>query len=101
MAAPGRRPVGALLWRPFSDANYRRLMVFLGGWTLAVTLAQPQYQSAELLLGVLAHGFRVAERPLTMRPRTSGRGRSRRSTGACRPRCRRRCTPGRRRRSRG
>jgi glycosyltransferase involved in cell wall biosynthesis len=41
--------------------------------TAAVTLAQPQYQSAELLLGVLAHGFRVAERPLTMRPRTSGR----------------------------
>jgi hypothetical protein len=38
-----------------------------------VTLAQPQYQSAELLIGVLARGFRVLEQPMTMRPRTAGR----------------------------
>jgi hypothetical protein len=41
--------------------------------TAAVTLAQPQYQSAELLIGVLAHGFRLLERPMTMRARTAGR----------------------------
>jgi len=40
--------------------------------TGAVTLAQPQYQSAELLIGVLARGFRVLEQPMTMRPRTVG-----------------------------
>jgi hypothetical protein len=40
--------------------------------TAAVTLAQPQYQSAELLIGVLARGFRVLEQPMTMRPRTAG-----------------------------
>jgi Glycosyl transferase family 2 len=38
-----------------------------------VTLTQPQYQSSELLIGVLSHGYRVAERPMTMRRRTQGR----------------------------
>jgi len=38
-----------------------------------VTLTQPQYQSAELLIGVLSHGYRVVERPLTMHRRTAGR----------------------------
>src|SRR5262249_24892453 len=33
--------------------------------TAAVTLAQPQYQSAELLLGAIRRGFRVTERPMT------------------------------------
>lgn len=40
--------------------------------TGAVTLAQPQYQAAELLIGVLAHGYRVVERPTTMRRRAAG-----------------------------
>jgi hypothetical protein len=40
--------------------------------TAAVTLNQPQYQSSELLLGVLAHGFRVLEVPGTMHVRTAG-----------------------------
>ena len=38
-----------------------------------VTLTQPQYQSAELLVGVLRRGYRVAERPMTMRRRGQGR----------------------------
>ena len=38
----------------------------------ALTLAQPQYQSSELLLATLAHGFRVVEVPGTMRVRTAG-----------------------------
>lgn len=38
-----------------------------------VTLNQPQYQSSELLIGVLSQGYRVQERPLTMHPRGNGR----------------------------
>lgn len=37
-----------------------------------VTLREPQYQSSELLLGVLADGARVVELPLSMRLRGSG-----------------------------
>jgi hypothetical protein len=40
--------------------------------TAAVTLNQPQYQSSELLLGVLSHGFRVLEVPGTMHVRAAG-----------------------------
>jgi glycosyltransferase involved in cell wall biosynthesis len=41
--------------------------------TGAVRLAQPQYQAAELLIGVITHGFRVAERPATIHRRTVGK----------------------------
>jgi glycosyltransferase involved in cell wall biosynthesis len=40
--------------------------------TTAVRLEQPQYQSSELLIGVLTHGFRVAEVPATIHRRTVG-----------------------------
>ncbi len=40
--------------------------------TSTVTLSQPQYQSSELLIGALAHGFRVVEVPTTMRERSAG-----------------------------
>lgn len=40
--------------------------------TGAVPLAQPQYQASELLIGVLARGYRVMERPATMRKRSAG-----------------------------
>jgi glycosyltransferase involved in cell wall biosynthesis len=40
---------------------------------VSVRLTQPQYQSAELLVGVLLRGYRVVERPMTMRRRGSGR----------------------------
>ena len=40
--------------------------------TAAVTLNQPQYQSAELLLGVVSHGYRVREVPGTMHVRAGG-----------------------------
>jgi len=40
--------------------------------TGSVTLAQPQYQAAELLIAVLSRGFRVTERPTTMRRRAAG-----------------------------
>jgi hypothetical protein len=38
-----------------------------------LTLTQLQYQSAELLIGVLSRGYRVVERPMTMRRRAQGR----------------------------
>ena len=41
--------------------------------TDAVTLAQAQYQASELLLGVISHGYRVLEQPMTMRARTAGK----------------------------
>jgi glycosyltransferase involved in cell wall biosynthesis len=37
-----------------------------------VELRQPQYQSSELLIGALMQGFRVVERPMTMRTRAIG-----------------------------
>jgi len=37
-----------------------------------VTLNQPQYQSAELLIGAHSHGFRIAEVPGTMHLRAAG-----------------------------
>jgi hypothetical protein len=41
--------------------------------TGTVTLNQPQYQSSELLIGVLSRGYRVVELPMTMRLRNQGR----------------------------
>ena len=40
--------------------------------TERLVLAQPQYQSSELLLEVILRGYRFTERPVTMRGRTSG-----------------------------
>jgi glycosyltransferase involved in cell wall biosynthesis len=40
--------------------------------TAAVTLTQPQYQSSELLIGVISRGFKVVEVPATMRLRAAG-----------------------------
>ena len=40
--------------------------------TGAVLLEQPQYQASELLIGVITHGFRVAERPATIHRRQVG-----------------------------
>jgi len=41
--------------------------------TGAVRLEQPQYQAAELLIGVITHGYRVAERPATIHRRKVGK----------------------------
>jgi hypothetical protein len=38
----------------------------------ALVLEQPQYQAAELLIAAILAGYRVAERPGVMRPRSSG-----------------------------
>jgi hypothetical protein len=41
--------------------------------TGVVLLEQPQYQASELLIGVITHGFRVAERPATIHRRQVGK----------------------------
>jgi glycosyltransferase involved in cell wall biosynthesis len=41
--------------------------------TASVTLRQPQYQSAELLMESLARGFRFVELPMTIRQRSHGK----------------------------
>ena len=38
----------------------------------SLTLRQPQYQAGELLVAVIMNGYRVAERPATMRARSRG-----------------------------
>ncbi|PRX50219.1 glycosyltransferase involved in cell wall biosynthesis [Prauserella shujinwangii] len=45
----------------------------------SVTLREPQYQSSELLLGVMARGARVLEVPLSMRLRNNGASKKGRS----------------------
>jgi glycosyltransferase involved in cell wall biosynthesis len=40
--------------------------------TATVRLEQPQYQSAELLLGAIAQGYRIAERPTAQHQRAAG-----------------------------
>jgi glycosyltransferase involved in cell wall biosynthesis len=40
--------------------------------TGAVSLLQPQYQAAELLIGVITHGYKYAERPATIHKRKVG-----------------------------
>jgi glycosyltransferase involved in cell wall biosynthesis len=40
--------------------------------TGAVKLQQPQYQAAELLIGVIAHGYKYTERPATIHRRQVG-----------------------------
>lgn len=40
--------------------------------TATVRQEQVQYQTSELLIGAIAHGYRIAERPVVMRRRTSG-----------------------------
>ena len=40
--------------------------------TAAVQLSQPQYQASELLIGVIAHGYKVTEVPATIHKRRVG-----------------------------
>lgn len=48
------------------------LRAFTARLALDVPLTQPQYQTSELLIGALARGYRVTERPSVMRKRTAG-----------------------------
>ncbi len=51
------------------------LRLMRAGLTGTVTQTQPQYQTSELLIGALLHGYRVAEVPTIMRRRLSGTSR--------------------------
>jgi glycosyltransferase involved in cell wall biosynthesis len=45
------------------------------GVATEVPQLEPQYQSSELLVGALCHGYRVVERPVTMHKRLAGESR--------------------------
>ena len=65
------RVIRTVTGAPISDpANGLRAM--RAELTGVVTLSQPQYQASELLIAALVQGFRVTERPTTMRPRAAG-----------------------------
>jgi glycosyltransferase involved in cell wall biosynthesis len=53
-----------------TSSGFRAMRADLTG---AVRLEQAQYQSSELLLGVIYGGYRVAERPIVMHKRTAGK----------------------------
>jgi len=55
----------------FTDTSFG-LRAMRAEVTGAVTLNQPQYQSWELLLGVLSHGYRALEVPASMHLRSAG-----------------------------
>lgn len=60
-----------LTGRRFTDTSFG-LRAMRADLTGVVTLNQPQYQSSELLLGVVSHGYRVLEVPGTMNLRSAG-----------------------------
>ena len=63
--------VSALTGQRISDTTFG-LRAMRAEVTGAVRLEQPQYQASELLIGVIAHGYRVLEVPATIRRRTVG-----------------------------
>ena len=66
------RVISLLGGQPITDpANGLRAM--RAEVTGTVSLRQPQYQAAELILGAALRGYRIGEVPTTMSPRTSGR----------------------------
>jgi glycosyltransferase involved in cell wall biosynthesis len=63
--------VTALTGQRITDTSFG-MRVMRSEVTAEVELRQPQYQSSELLIGVIARGYRVAERPASMLCRTAG-----------------------------
>jgi glycosyltransferase involved in cell wall biosynthesis len=63
--------VSALTGQRISDTTFG-LRAMRAEVTGAVLLEQPQYQAAELLIGVIAHGYRVLELPATIHKRKVG-----------------------------
>jgi hypothetical protein len=61
----------ALVGRHLTDTSFG-LRAMRAEVTAVVTLNQPQYQSSELLIGVVSHGYRVLEVPATMHVRSAG-----------------------------
>lgn len=65
------RLISGLTGQTITDTSFG-LRAMRAEVTAAVTLRQPQYQASELLIGVIAKGYRVAEVPATMRLRAAG-----------------------------
>ncbi len=63
--------VSAFVGQRVTDTSFG-LRAMRADATGVVTLNQPQYQSSELLIGMLSHGFTVAEVPGTMHQRSAG-----------------------------
>jgi glycosyltransferase involved in cell wall biosynthesis len=64
--------ISVLTGQRISDTTFG-LRVMRAEVTGAVRLEQPQYQASELLIGVITHGYRVAERPATIHRRKIGK----------------------------
>ncbi len=64
--------ISVLTGQRISDTTFG-LRAMRAGVTGSVLLEQPQYQASELLIGVITHGYRVAERPATIHKRQVGR----------------------------
>jgi hypothetical protein len=52
-----------------TSSGFRAMRVEL---TQTVPQVQVQYQTSELLIGAIYHGYRIAERPITMHKRLAG-----------------------------
>lgn len=63
--------VSVLVGQRLTDTSFG-LRAMRADVTAAVTLNQPQYQSSELLIGTISHGFTVLEVPGTMHRRAAG-----------------------------
>ena len=63
--------VSALTGQRVSDTTFG-LRAMRAELTAVVRLEQPQYQASELLIGVIARGYRVLELPATIRKRKVG-----------------------------
>jgi glycosyltransferase involved in cell wall biosynthesis len=63
--------ISALTGQHITDPSFG-LRAMRAEVTGAVKLQQPQYQAAELLIGVIAHGYKVTERPATIHKRKVG-----------------------------
>jgi glycosyltransferase involved in cell wall biosynthesis len=64
--------ISVLTGKRISDTTFG-LRAMRAEVTGAVLLEQPQYQAAELLIGVITHGYRVVERPATIHKRQVGK----------------------------
>ncbi len=64
--------ISALTGQRISDTTFG-LRAMRAEVTGSVLLEQPQYQAAELLIGVITHGYRVVERPATIHKRQVGK----------------------------
>src|SRR6185312_13178636 len=63
--------ISTLTGQKISDTTFG-LRAMRAEVTGAVLLAQPQYQASELLIGVITHGYKVAEVPATIHRRRVG-----------------------------